>query len=68
MADFYLTCSSLVITLVLPTLLVIGILISQLPVRARECVKTSQNNIHEDIQLDDGHGADLDDLSYLLCI
>ena len=28
---------------------------------------TLQNNIHKDTQLDDGHGGDLNDLSYLLC-
>ena len=39
-----------------------------LPVWAEECEKTLQNNIHQDTQLDDGHGGDLNDLSYLLCI
>ena len=51
----------------LPSLLVIGLLIS-MPVRARGFEKTLQNNIHQDTQLDDGHGGDLNDFSYLLCI
>ena len=48
------------IILVLPSLLVIGILIS-LPVTVRECEKTLKNNICQDTQLDDGHGGDLND-------
>ena len=54
MVEFYLIRNCLVITLLLPSLLDIGILIS-LPVRARECQEKSvQNNIHQDTQLDDG--------------
>ena len=37
-------------------------------VTASECEKTLQNNIHQDTHSDDGHGGDLHDLSYLLCI
>ena len=44
--DLKLSCDYVLPSL-LPSLLVIGILIS-LPVRARECEKTLHNNIHQD--------------------